>query len=115
MRVRCWSLGVRANCSAENIAMDDSRERRPGEELLEFAHGKRYSTVLADPPWRFSNRTGKMAPEHRRLSRYPTMGLQDIVELPVPQLVRERAHLHLWVPNAKPTHWMGTRAAHAPT
>lgn len=24
-----------------------------------------YSTILADPPWRFENRTGKMAPEHQ--------------------------------------------------
>jgi N6-adenosine-specific RNA methylase IME4 len=59
-----------------------------------------FSTVLADPPWRFQNRTGKMAPEHRRLSRYGTMSLSDIMELPVAQIVRPRAHLYLWVPNA---------------
>src|SRR5438874_3059880 len=64
-------------------------------------HGNRtYATVLADPPWRFQNRTGKMAPEHRRLSRYGTMSLTDIMELPVAQIVQPRAHLYLWVPNA---------------
>lgn len=31
-----------------------------------------FSTILADPPWRFTNRTGKVAPEHRRLDRYST-------------------------------------------
>ncbi|MFQ5490823.1 MAG: MT-A70 family methyltransferase [Phycisphaerae bacterium] len=71
-----------------------------GEELLQFAGNRKYSTILADPPWRFSNRTGKMAPEHRRLSRYRTMNLQDIMEIPVAQLVKEPAHLYLWVPNA---------------
>ncbi len=61
---------------------------------------EKFATVLADPPWRFQNRTGKMAPEHRRLSRYGTMDLHEIMELPVAQVVRERAHLYLWVPNA---------------
>lgn len=69
------------------------------EELLELGTG-RFSTVLADPPWRFQNRTGKMAPEHKRLSRYGTMDLNEIMELPVAQVVRDRAHLYLWVPNA---------------
>ena len=60
----------------------------------------RFRTVLADPPWRFQNRTGKMAPEHRRLSRYGTMSLDEIMELPVARIAQARAHLYLWVPNA---------------
>ena len=59
-----------------------------------------FETVLADPPWRFANRTGKMAPEHRRLVRYTTMTLQEIVALPVAQLMLPASHLYLWVPNA---------------
>jgi N6-adenosine-specific RNA methylase IME4 len=59
-----------------------------------------YGTVLADPPWRFANRTGKMAPEHRRLSRYPTLTLPDIKALPVGAFVQPASHLYLWVPNA---------------
>lgn len=59
-----------------------------------------FRTVLADPPWRFQNRTGKMAPEHRRLSRYETMTFDDIEALPVEDVVAEKAHLYLWVPNA---------------
>ncbi len=62
--------------------------------------GNRFSTVLADPPWRFQNRTGKMAPEHRRLSRYGTMNVEDIKALPIAEYVKEPAHLYLWVPNA---------------
>ncbi len=71
-----------------------------GRDLLRFAGKMRFSTILADPPWRFENRTGKMAPEHRRLHRYGTMTMEDIYELPVAQVVAERAHLYLWVPNA---------------
>ena len=62
--------------------------------------GKKFSTVLADPPWQFQNRTGKMAPEHKRLNRYSTMSLSEICELPVEAITTETAHLYLWVPNA---------------
>src|SRR3954452_22870657 len=62
--------------------------------------GGGWKTVLADPPWRFTNRTGKVAPEHRRLDRYDTMTLQDICDLPVSDVVADSAHLYLWVPNA---------------
>src|SRR6266853_679549 len=71
-----------------------------GAELLEFAGSRRFATVLADPPWRFINRTGKMAPEHRRLSRYGTMTVDEIAALPVEQILKPTAHLYLWVPNA---------------
>ena len=61
---------------------------------------KKYSTILADPPWQFANRTGKMAPEHKRLNRYATLSLQEIKEIPVSLAADESSHLYLWVPNA---------------
>ena len=71
----------------------------PSEDLLSKLTGP-YATILADPPWQFQNRTGKMAPEHKRLLRYPTMELNEIQELPVSKLAAEKSHLYLWVPNA---------------
>jgi N6-adenosine-specific RNA methylase IME4 len=71
----------------------------PAEDLLARNLGQ-FGTILADPPWQFTNRTGKMAPEHRRLSRYPTLTLDDILNLPVEQLSLPQSHLYLWVPNA---------------
>lgn len=59
-----------------------------------------WSTILADPPWRFSNRTGKVAPEHRRLDRYSTMSLDDICAMPVRTIAARNSHLYMWVPNA---------------
>lgn len=70
------------------------------DDLLEHVGKRKFSTVLADPPWQFANRTGKVAPEHRRLSRYPTMPLSEIKDLPVEAIVGSTAHLYLWVPNA---------------
>lgn len=69
-------------------------------ELIEFCQGKRFKTILADPPWQFQNRTGKMAPEHKRLNRYPTMTLDEIKALPVENVADDGSHLYLWVPNA---------------
>lgn len=70
------------------------------DQLRELASHRKFGTVLADPPWRFQNRTGKMAPEHKRLNRYGTMTLREIMELPVQEIVAPTAHLYLWVPNA---------------
>jgi N6-adenosine-specific RNA methylase IME4 len=77
-----------------------TRRNDPAADLQCFVDGRRFRTILADPPWRFQNKTGKIAPEHKRLSRYATLGLADIKALPVAQAAAEVAHLYLWVPNA---------------
>ncbi len=69
-------------------------------ETLPGLGKKTFSTILIDPPWRFQNRTGKMAPEHRRLHRYRTMTVDEICALPVAAHARTPSHLYLWVPNA---------------
>ena len=70
------------------------------KSLLQISEEQQFRTILADPPWQFQNRTGKMAPEHKRLNRYETMKLKDIIMMPVENLAAEKAHLYLWVPNA---------------
>lgn len=70
------------------------------QDLLTFVGKSKYATILADPPWQFANRTGKIAPEHKRLSRYGTMTLDEIKALPVAQISAPTSHLYLWVPNA---------------
>lgn len=69
-------------------------------DLVQFCNGQRYRTILADPPWQFQNRTGKMAPEHKRLNRYVTMKLDEIKAIPVSKVADAPCHLYLWVPNA---------------
>lgn len=70
------------------------------KNLKAFTDGKKYQTIYADPPWQFQNRTGKVAPEHKRLNRYPTMTIEDIKSMPIADLADEKCHLYLWVPNA---------------
>jgi N6-adenosine-specific RNA methylase IME4 len=72
---------------------------KAADDFLSSVQG-RYGAILADPPWQFQNRTGKMAPEHKRLNRYGTMTLDDIKAIPVADVAAEPAHLYLWVPNA---------------
>jgi N6-adenosine-specific RNA methylase IME4 len=73
------------------------------DTMIDFAkqlRGRKFHTVMADPPWRFTNRTGKVAPEHRRLARYSTLTTDDICKLPVAEVCADPAHLYMWVPNA---------------
>jgi N6-adenosine-specific RNA methylase IME4 len=69
-------------------------------DLRDFLADRRFATILADPPWQFANRTGKIAPEHARLSRYGTMNLEEIERLPIADFADTTAHLYLWCPNA---------------
>jgi N6-adenosine-specific RNA methylase IME4 len=70
------------------------------QHLAAFAGNRRFATIMADPPWQFQNKTGKVAPEHKRLNRYGTMNLDEIKGLRVSEFAAETAHLYLWVPNA---------------
>jgi N6-adenosine-specific RNA methylase IME4 len=79
------------------------KEKIKSSVALDFVHNvknKGYKTILADPPWRFTNRTGKVAPEHKRLNRYDTLSLEEIMEIPVSLVAEGSSHLYLWVPNA---------------
>jgi len=80
--------------------LDDRPKLSAAEDLIGRLQGQRFTTVLADPPWQFQNRTGKVAPEHKRLNRYGTLALDEIKALPVLALLNPTAHCYLWVPNA---------------
>lgn len=76
------------------------KQSSSSKDFIDFLDGRKFKTILADPPWQFQNRTGKVAPEHKRLNRYGTMTLDEIKELPVSDAASETAHLYMWVPNA---------------
>jgi N6-adenosine-specific RNA methylase IME4 len=74
--------------------------RLSAQDSRSFIGSRRFCTILVDPPWQFQNRTGKIAPEHTRLSRYQTLTLDEIKSLPVQDAATDVSHLYLWVPNA---------------
>jgi N6-adenosine-specific RNA methylase IME4 len=91
--------------------MPTKRRTEAARDLRAAVGAKKFGTILADPPWRFINRTGKMAPEHRRLSRYETMSFEDIAALDVGDIATDPGHLYLWVPNALLPHGLSTMQA----
>lgn len=80
--------------------MLDERAADAAADLRKTAGDRKFACILADPPWQFINRTGKIAPEHRRLSRYGTMNVDAISSLPLGAISAPTTHLYLWVPNA---------------
>lgn len=82
------------------VNMSEKNKITAAQDFANSIKKKVYSTILADPPWQFNNRTGKMAPEHKRLSRYATLTIDEIKEIPVQLAASESSHLYLWVPNA---------------
>lgn len=77
-----------------------SISQETNDNLLAFCNGEKFATIYADPPWRFQNRTGKVAPENKKLNRYETMDLEAIKAMPVSEIAAKKSHLYLWVPNA---------------
>ena len=73
-----------------------SRSRNKGctvadlDELVDG--GERFGCVYADPPWPYANEAARGAARNH----YPTMELDDIMELPVAQLAAKSSHCHLW-------------------
>jgi len=91
--------------------MQDFVETLRSLEAFAAAHPGGFKTVLLDPPWRFTNRTGKVAPEHRRLERYNTLSLAELAVLPVGALAQPASHVYLWCPNALLPDGLGLLAA----
>lgn len=62
------------------------------ESIDIYTSNKKYSVILADPPWRYSDSGCNGAAE----KQYPTMSLEDIKALPVHRLTESNCVLFLW-------------------
>jgi len=71
-------------------------------DLLTVFGKRRFASILADPPWRFTNKSGKIAPEHRRLTRYGTMRLDEILALPVVHLLGAALNFAMILTTSRP-------------
>jgi N6-adenosine-specific RNA methylase IME4 len=80
--------------------MNEKSLKATQDDLMNLVGGQKFHTIMADPPWRFQNRSGKIAPEHKRLNRYQTMTTEDICKLPIANTAADPSHLYMWVPNA---------------
>jgi N6-adenosine-specific RNA methylase IME4 len=60
------------------------------------AAGYRFPTIVADPPWRYTNTASRGAAENH----YPTLTVEQICDEPIMRIADDNAHLHLWTTNA---------------
>lgn len=58
--------------------------------------GKKFGTIYADPPWKYSNQATRAATDNH----YQTLTPEEIAALPIQEIVKDQAHLHLWTTNA---------------
>jgi hypothetical protein len=68
------------------------------DDLIRWARGSKFATLSRRSALAVSEQHRKGCPEHKRLRRYNTMSLQEIMALPVSDIAQETAHLYLWVP-----------------
>lgn len=83
--------------AAAREAYDVRKEQGAGVQDLHAlaVSGKRFSVILADPPWTFETYSGKG--KQRSAERYyDCMSLDDIKALPVGQLAADSCALFLW-------------------
>jgi N6-adenosine-specific RNA methylase IME4 len=95
-------LGVARTASADMDARLHSRSPKAANldgrsDMTEFTGGK-YKVILADPPWRYEF---SLSGSRRIENQYPTMTLQEIVELPVADLAADDSLLALWATTPK--------------
>jgi N6-adenosine-specific RNA methylase IME4 len=58
---------------------------------------KGFGTIIADPPWSFSDKGSRIAPDWKGRPRYAVMRPEDILALPVEAtLAASSGHLYLW-------------------
>ena len=57
---------------------------------------KRYRTLVADPPWRYSSRLSGL----RGATDYPTMSIEELMCMPIGLWAEPEAHLYLWTTDA---------------
>lgn len=63
-----------------------------------------YSTIVADPPWRYNATTTELRSNGRGAGaehHYPTMDNAEIAALQVASVAADQAHLYLWVTNPR--------------
>lgn len=61
---------------------------------------KVFGTIYADPPWPYQNQATRSSTSGVYKPGEWQLSLEDLCNLPIPQLTTEKAHLHLWTTNA---------------
>lgn len=106
--LRAWRdnvLGEAAKVTTSLLKIgEEDRQRQARRDLasdlstqsVKLAAGKKYPCIYADPPWRRKAGIGDRAYENH----FPTMTWQQIIELPVKDLLLPDSWGFIWIPRA---------------
>ena len=83
--------------------MDEKSKEQPERETCVISdlyelieQGKKFGTIYADPPWKYSNQGTRAATDNH----YETLTPDEIAAFPIKDLIADHAQLHLWTTNA---------------
>ena len=88
-------LAKQQTVNATVLPEDHSSPRFVRDLQKLIAEGRRFSTIYADPPWKYDNQCTRAATDNH----YPTLSVQQIAAEPVADLAADNCHLHLWTTN----------------
>ena len=57
---------------------------------------KKYQVIVADPPWQYRNKKTGVSMSSGASSKYPTLSLKEICDLPVTTISEKDCILFLW-------------------
>jgi N6-adenosine-specific RNA methylase IME4 len=95
---------VVAEIDAGNLAVSQYARRYTRQEKIQKisegnkplnGNGKRYSIILADPPWQYEH---PLSDSREIENQYPTLSLDEIKVIPIDTILSEQAILFLWCP-----------------
>lgn len=76
----------------------EARDRQPDEAVTPDPPSGRYRCIVIDPPWPVEKIERETRPDQGIALDYPTMSLDEIAALPVPDLADPAGcHIYLWV------------------
>jgi len=78
----------------EYVPMSETRKVTRLSDLTDA--GAAFSTIYADPPWKYKNQSTRAATR----KHYETLTVDELCALPIEALCADNAHLHLWTTNA---------------
>jgi len=87
---------IRAKKAEQRRAERIGRLLATAKQNAPFPCGHRYPVVYADPPWHFEVYNEESGIERAAGNHYPTLPLEKICALPVPELATDAAVLFLW-------------------
>jgi len=89
------SKQIKAQKNISTTSIQNVKSETRSTNNIEDLTGQKFGAIYIDPPWQYGNQITRGSTDNH----YPTMSLDKIRDLPIPELSAEQCHLHLWTTN----------------